>query len=96
MATKSKKTTKKTTAKTTTKTTTKKIKTGTIRSSRYDKKGKRTHKKCSVCGKWQPVVKFYRPEKDCRCKECSGKYAKQLREQKAAAEKKSKRTKKAA
>lgn len=44
----------------------------------------RTHKKCSVCGKLQPMELYYRPAKDCRCKECSSKYAKQLRERKAA------------
>lgn len=60
----SRKNTKKAAAKTTTKKAasskakkdTKKPKNGTIRSSKF-KNGKRTHKKCSVCGKWQPVEK---------------------------------------
>ena len=88
MATK-KKTTKKS-EKNTAKNTAKK--NGTIRSSKF-KNGKRTHKKCSVCEKWQPVAKFYRPERDCRCKDCSSTYAKQLREQKQKEEVAAKRKK---
>lgn len=75
-----------------------KVKVEEKRSSRYNAKGDRVQKKCSVCGNWQPLEKFYRPEKDCRCKDCSGAYAKQLKEQKEAeaaeAEKAAKKTRK--
>lgn len=44
----------------------------------------RTHKKCSICKKNQPLDLFYRPAKDCRCKTCGKVYAAQLRQRKAA------------
>jgi hypothetical protein len=44
----------------------------------------RTHKKCSICKKNQPLEQYYRPQKDCRCKGCGKIYAAQLRERKLA------------
>ena len=44
----------------------------------------RTHKICSICKTAQPLDKFYRPAKDCRCKDCNKIYAANLKAKKAA------------
>ena len=44
----------------------------------------RTHKICSICKTPQPLDKFYRPAKDCRCKDCNKIYAANLKAKKAA------------
>lgn len=62
----------------------KKVKVTQKRSSRYNAKGERVQKKCSLCGKWLDLDNYYRPEKDCRCKSCSSKYAAERREAEAA------------
>lgn len=62
----------------------KKVKTIQKRSSRYDDKGNRVQKQCSLCNKWLTLDNFYRPARDCRCKSCSSKYAKEQREANAA------------
>lgn len=58
----------------------KKVKVTQKRSSRYDEKGNRVQKKCSLCGKWLTLDNYYRADRDCRCKGCSSKYAKEQRE----------------
>ena len=57
------------------------------------RKASACRKLCSVCGEWKPLDAYYRPEKDCRCRECSGAYARLLKERKEAEEKKASRKK---